>query len=130
MDPKVARAAANLRIAGVSEERIYHSFQGVLKNPPTYRELRSVWARYHVGYRRVRGRRDIYLRYDKTGKLKRVKGRSAYRKRFTAQKTPKQQAKLAKDYALGYLIEQNVDPREYREKAVFQYVTSEYETGY
>lgn len=130
MDPKVARAAANLRIAGVSERRIYESFQAVLKDAPSYRALRGVWRQYGVNYRTVRGTKDVYLRYGKDGKLKRVKGKSAYRERFKAQKTPKQQAKLAKDYALGYLIEQNVDPTQYKDRAVFQYVTSEYETGY
>jgi len=45
LDPKLDLAINSLRIAGVPERRTYERLREIMKNPPSYRDIRAAYAR-------------------------------------------------------------------------------------
>lgn len=125
IDPKVERAAYNLRVAGVSERHIYESFS-VLKDRPSYRDLRASFEKSGVRYRaqateaRHRGEflnphKTVVTSGPEKGQAILVNQRSSeYKDRLKTtrkvDKTPEATEDLNRSFALAYMGSAGVDP--------------------
>jgi hypothetical protein len=115
MDSRVEQTAYNLRVAGVSERAIYESFRSVLKEPPSYRDLRASFVRNGVATRaaatEARHSGLFVGRLDRQGR-KQMATEYADRLRTTKEIDRRAEAKddLDRNYVLGYMGRAGVDP--------------------
>lgn len=125
-------AALNLRIAGVSERRIYETLKGELKDFPSYGQLRSWFTARGVRYREdatARRHAGRYYKLSKGEKIVRVGGSSRYFQRRRAQFTPRAKARLERNMAVGYLLREKVPAKDFKDDSVVNFIESDYETG-
>lgn len=135
--PKIALAAVNLRISGVSERVIFERYRDLLAEPPSYRELRAAFREHGVSDRahatELRRSRTYYDRKGEVYTAEKVKGgTSRYLSRRNdriANPTPRMRRKLADNTVLGRTLAFEDDEKAYKDKEVIDFLTSEFE-GY
>jgi hypothetical protein len=152
--PKIAVAAANLRISGISEEAIFRAFRGasehttpkgralparrvLLKDPPTYAELRAALKERGVGSKReataLRRERvyfkpngERYTAEPTTGGTSRYLAR---RNDKIANPTAGARTRLEENTIVGRTLAASDNPEEYADAKVVDFLESEFE-GY
>lgn len=128
--PKVALAAVNLRSAGLNERRIYEQMRGMLKNNPSYRDLRAAFDRFKsTKGGRIRGQKGKRVTLDKRGRVKLKSIRSEYKKRVGDLSSPSRRGRLDRNFTVGYLIAEDVGSDDFKDRNVVEYLESEYEEG-
>lgn len=134
--PKIVNAAANLRISGVSEKAIYERYRTLLKQPPTYRELRAAMKERGVGARKeataFRQKRQYFKADGTPYTAEKHAGGSRYLERRNdrvANPTPRSREKLVQNTIVGRTLAADPEPSDYTDERVVEFLDSEYE-GY
>ena len=116
VDPAVARAAVNLRSAGMTKRDVHRSLARVLKAPPSRKELDAVYLSAGASYRRGPGGRKGYQYHtDRSGKVTVQPTPSRYRARLAVQldrsvyRGTRGRERLNRAYAAAYLRQQGLD---------------------
>jgi len=132
-NPEAALAAVNLRIAGVSERRVFETFRDLLEEThrPSYRDLRAAFGDREVLKRHEATElRRAELKYDKRGE--KVHGTSEFLYRRVNQFGSKDAIRrLERKMAVGYLIGNKLPDQHYNpdDRDLVEFIESEYETG-
>lgn len=128
--PDLATAATNLWISGVSERAIFERYRALVKDPPSYREIRASFKEHGLAKRadatelRQRGQR-----FELSGSLS-DGHESAFQKRRKVQYTEPAKARLEENMVKGYLAREVVSPETDLVEGDFQdFITSDFEVG-
>lgn len=135
-NPKLVVAAVNLRTSGVSERAIFENYRKLLKDKPSYRELRAALAEKGIRTRAdatQKRRKREYLKPDGTTYTadKQPHG-SRYLDRRSdrvANPRPEDRKKLESNTVLGRTLAVEEDPDAYEDESVVEFLESDYE-GY
>jgi len=132
-NPEAALAAVNLRIAGVSERRVFETFRDLLDPDfrPSYRDLRAAFADRGVLKRHSATElRHAEQKFDREGA--KVHGTSEFLYRRANQFGSKDAVRrLERKMAVGYLIGNKLPDTHYNQedRDLVEFIESEYETG-
>ena len=107
----VARAAINLRSAGMPKQEVYRALKPFLAHPPTKRQLDQIYLAAGAGYRRGPGG-VLGLQYTGKGNGTRyVPSRYREDKRAEQKVSYLGMGRRNKQYAAAYLRSQGLDPK-------------------
>ena len=124
----VARTAVDLRTAGMSKREVHRALREVLANPPSRKELETIYRRYGSRYRGgIHGKKDHFFfraggpkGHSVTGRSH--KGKSGYRRRRRAEVKQLGRAdNLNRKYAMGF-ARANMAPGEAEELFAPDYI--------
>jgi len=132
LEPKVATAAYNLRVAGMSERAVYENLRDELKeNVPSYRDLRALYAERNVRYRSDAAEARRLGLYENPYPDQRPINRSFYEERLEItrrrDKTATAKDALDRNYTLGYMARAGVDPDSLEDRAMAESLESIYD---
>ena len=119
----VARAAINLRSAGMPKDEVYRALKPFLACPPTERQLEQIYLASGAGYRRGPGG-VLGLQYTGKGNATRFVP-SQYRADRRAEKLVSRlgMARRNRQYAVAYLRTQELDRKKYGSDAYIDWDT-------
>ena len=118
----VARAAINLRSAGMPKDEVYRALKPFLAHPPTKRQLDQIYLASGAGYRRGPGG-VLGLQYTGKGNGTRyVPSRYREDKRAEQKVSYLGMGRRNKQYAAAYLRSQGLDPKTEASEAYIDWV--------
>ena len=118
----VARAAINLRSAGMPKDEVYRALKPFLAHPPTKRQLDQIYLASGAGYRRGPGG-VLGLQYTGKGNGNRfVPSRYREDKKAEQKVSYLGMGRRNKQYAAAYLRSQGLDPRTEASEAYIDWV--------
>ncbi len=119
----VARAAINLRSAGMPKQEVYRALRPFLAHPPTKRQLEQIYLASGAGYRRGPGGQKG-VQYTGKGNATRFIP-SQYRADRRAEKLVSRlgMARRNRQYAIAYLRTQELDRKKYGSDAYIDWDT-------
>lgn len=145
VDVEVKEAIVNLRIAGVPERSIYEALRDTLDIPPSYRDIRTVFAENGVA---TRAQATMARRRSSDQGAERQKGEARptyyltsagespiYRTHYAAKRANALEVDRTSDareafdrrYTLGYLARAGVQPEDVADEGVAEALSSIYD---
>ena len=119
----VARAAINLRSAGMPKQEVYRALRPFLAHPPTKRQLEQIYLASGAGYRRGPGG-VLGLQYTGKGNGTRfVPSRYREDKRAEQKVSYLGMGRRNRQYASSYLRTQGLDPKTDASEAYVDWVS-------
>ena len=118
----VARAAINLRSAGMPKDEVYRALRPFLAHPPTKRQLDQIYLASGAGYRRGPGGQRGVQYTGKGNGTRYVPSRYREDKRAEQKVSYLGMGRRNKQYAAAYLRSQGLDPKTEASEAYIDWV--------
>lgn len=135
-NPKIVVAAVNLRTSGVSEKAIFKNYEKLLKDNPSYRQLRAALREKGIRTRADATQKRRAREYLKSDGTTYTADASPHGSRYLDRRSdrianprPEDRAKLESNTVLGRTLAVQDDSDAYADESVVEFLDSDYE-GY